>query len=233
MERNQTAPGERGLYMKIPRGMEVKGGKSEDFAPKVHRNIYGKKDARRTWFQYLSKKLIKEVGFTQSKIDECIFYKGKTMYILYTNDSILAGPNEKEIHQIIKDIKCAKLYITIEGDLEDFLGVNIDCRKDGSKHLIQPHLIDQILKDLRLDSDRVKAKTMPAMSSTLLSRHTNSEDFDRSFNYRSVLGKLNYLEKGSCSDIAYITHQCARFMMCPKREHGKAIAWLGRYLKGT
>ena len=94
-------------------------------------------------------------------------------------------------------------------------------------HLTQPHLIDQILKDLRLDDDRVKAKTTPATSSTLLSRHTNLEDFDRLFNYRSVLGKLNYLEKGSCSDIAYIIHQCARFTTCPKKERGKAIAWLG------
>jgi len=28
-------------------------------------------------------------------------------------------------------------------------------------------------------------------------------------------------------------HQCARFSSCPKKEHGEAIKWLGRYLKGT
>ena len=112
--------------------------------------------------------MVEEVGFTQSKIDECIFYKGKMVYILYTDDSILAGPDEKEIHQIIKDIKRAKLDITIEGDLEDFLGVNIDHRKDGSIHLMQPHLIDQILKDLRLNDNQVKAKTTPTTSSNQL-----------------------------------------------------------------
>ena len=48
-----------------------------------------------------------------------------------------------------------------------------------------------------------------------------------------MIGKLNYLEKGSRSDIAYIVHQCARFSSCPKKEHGEAIRWLGRDLKGT
>ena len=67
----------------------------------------------------------------------------------------------------------------------------------------------------------------------LLSRHSDSEDFDNSFNYRSVIGKLNYLEKGSRSDIAYIVHQCARFSIAPKKEHGEAVRWIARYLKGT
>jgi hypothetical protein len=44
---------------------------------------------------------------------------------------------------------------------------------------------------------------------------------------------LNYLDKGSRSDIAYATHQCARFVDQPKKEHGDALRWLARYLKGT
>ncbi len=48
-----------------------------------------------------------------------------------------------------------------------------------------------------------------------------------------MIGKLNYLEKGSRPDIAYIAHQCARFTVGAKVEHGKAIRHLGRYLKGT
>ena len=101
------------------------------------------------------KKLVNELGFKQSKVDECVFYRGQTLYVVYTDDSILAGPSEKDIDQIIKDPRKAKLDLTIEGDLQDFLGVNIEKKKDGTIHLTQPHLIDQILKDLRLDNDRV------------------------------------------------------------------------------
>ena len=37
--------------------------------------------------------------------------------------------------------------------MEDFLGINIQ-RNDEDIHLIQPHLIEQIIKDLNLDHDK-------------------------------------------------------------------------------
>jgi hypothetical protein len=81
------------------------------------------------------------------------------MYALYTDDSILAGPDPKEINQIIKKMEEVKLDITIEGDLQDYLGVNIERMEDGTIQLTQPHLIDQILDNLRLDNDNVSKKT--------------------------------------------------------------------------
>lgn len=152
---------------------------------------------------------------------------------MYTDDSILAGPNQDEIEQVIKDIKAANLDVTEEGTLEDFLGVNIDRKEDGSIHLTQPHLIDQILKDLKLDGPNVKTKPTPTPATKLISHHSASEAFDESFHYRSVIGKLNFLEKSTRPDISYTTHQCARFTSSPRKEHGNALRWLGRYLKGT
>ena len=37
----------------------------------------------------------------------------------------MAGPNKEEIDRVIKDIQNEKLNIMIDGDLQDFLGVNI------------------------------------------------------------------------------------------------------------
>ena len=42
-----------------------------------------------------------------------------------------------------------------------------------------------------------KPKDTPASSLELLLGHNNSEDFDKLLNYKSVIGKLNYLEKKS------------------------------------
>jgi hypothetical protein len=186
------------------------------------------------WNKYLVNKLVKELGFKQSKVNEWVFYRGKTLYVLYTDDSLLAGPDLKEIEQVIYDLQhTAKLAITVEGDLADFLGVNIDRQDNGTIHLSQPHLINQIIEDLRLKDDTVKICTTPAASSKLLTRHSDSQSFDNSFNYRSVIGKLNYLEKATRSDISYAVHQCAQFVSDPKVEHGEAVRWLGRYLKAT
>jgi hypothetical protein len=116
------------------------------------------------WFQYLLKKL-ESVGFEQSKHDECVFFKDRMMYVLYTDDSILAGPDQKEIEQAVQQMKEVGLDITIEGDLTDFLGVNIDRHEDdGMIHLTQPHLIHQILKDLHYDTEDITIKTTPGAS---------------------------------------------------------------------
>ena len=226
------APIERELYMELPKGYKIKGYDRKEYALKLNNNMYGQKQAGRVWNKFLVTKL-KKVGFVQSKFDECIFYHKNVIYILYTDDSIITGPTTNEINDAIKAIKSADLQITEEGDISDFLGVNITNHQDGSIHFHQPHLIDQILTDLKMNYNDVKGKSIPAQSSKILSRHSNSTPHDQSFNYKSILGKLGYLEKGSRPEIAYIVHQCARFSTSPKTEHSKAIRWLARYLHST
>ena len=52
------------------------------------------------------------------------------------------------------------------------------------------------------------------------------------FNYCSVIGKLNFLEKSTCPDITYSVHQCAHFSSDPKQSHADLVKHIGRYLKG-
>jgi hypothetical protein len=226
------APAIRLMFMEIPKGFTIDGvDNPEDYVLQINRNIYGGKDAGRTWFLYLKDKLEK-LGFVQSKLDDCIFYKGSMIYVLYTDDSILAGPNKEEIEATIESMK-VELEITVEDNLTDFLGVNIDHRDDGTIKLSQPKLVEQVLHDLHLDQDNATTKETPAASSKILSRHEDSRPFDNHFDYRSVIGKLHYLVAGSRSEIAYAVHQCARFSHAPTMEHAKAVKWIGRYLKGT
>ena len=227
------APVEKEVYMKVPKGFYITGKNPKDYVLKLNQNVYGQKQAGRVWNRYLNKILIEKVGFKQSKIDECVYYKGKTLYVLYTDDSILAGPDKDEIEGIIKKIEGTGLNITREGNISDFLGININKLPNGDIELKQPHLIDQILKDLKINDDNLKVKSTPSKVSQILHSGQKDAPFDNSFHYRSLIGKLNYLEKGTRSDISYITHQCARFTSNPKAMHAKAIRWIARYLKGT
>ena len=227
------APVERALYMHVPKGFEVEGAEPGEYVFKLNRNLYGQKQAGRVWNKYLVKGLT-ELGFKQSKIDECVFFKDDMIYVLYTDDSILAGPDKERIDKTIAAMK-TKFDMTEEGDLSDFLGINIErvqSSEGASFILSQPHLIDQIIEQLKF-KDNTKTKDIPMKSSVILSRHPQSASFDNSFHYRSVIGKLNYLEKGSRPDISYAVHQCARFCSDPKTEHGNAVRWIARYLKGT
>ena len=105
---------------------------------KLHKNAYDHKQVGRVWYRYLTKNLLEELGFEISQVDECVFYRGKTVYILYTDDSILAGPYPEEIYQVLKDLKKANLEVSDKGNIEDFLGVKIE-RKEGKIKLSQPH----------------------------------------------------------------------------------------------
>ena len=113
------------MYMKIPKGFEVEQSNKGEYVFKIKKNTYGQKQAGRVWNKHLCAKL-KKVGFKQSSIYQCVFYKEDMIYVLYTDDSILAGPSEQRIQAKIKQMQETGLQLTIEGDLEDFLGVNID-----------------------------------------------------------------------------------------------------------
>jgi hypothetical protein len=174
-----------------------------------------------------------QAGFVQSEIDECLFYKGQCVFVLYTDDSILAGPDIQELDEIIKAMQGTGLKLTVEGDISDFLGVQIDRLGKSKFKLSQPHLIQDIITELRLDKGNVAVKQTTGASSRPLLRHPDSPDFDDHFDYRRIVGKLNYLEKCTRLDISCAVHQAARFVAQPKIEHGKAIKWLGRYLVGS
>ena len=87
------APIDRDMYMEFPRGSKVPGGVDrKPFVLKLHRNLYGQKQAGRVWYKYLRKRLITKAGFVQSKHDKCLFFRGNVMYALYIDDSILGAP---------------------------------------------------------------------------------------------------------------------------------------------
>ena len=149
------APVERELFMKVSAGVKLKQGKKSDCVLKVHKNIYGQKQAGRVWFEYLTEKLF-EIGFKQSKHDACLFYIGKVLYALYKDDSILTGPSKSELDQVFHDLRNQKLDVTEEGDLSDFLGINIQRVEGGKLKFSQPQLIEQILEMTRITTRTTK-----------------------------------------------------------------------------
>ena len=65
------------------------------------------------------------------------------IYILYIDTSILTGPDQKEINQIIKEHTEEKLNLAVEGDIQDLLGENIE-KKWGWIDTLIPVTINRI-----------------------------------------------------------------------------------------
>jgi len=235
---------ERDLYMKLPAGFTVPGRTiteqdRKDYVLKLEKNLYGQKQAGRVWYLHLRKNLMK-LGFQPSQHDECVFYYGKTVFIVYTDDTILLGPDKDEIDLLVKRLS-RNFKIEDQGDLSDYLGIKIERKPDGTLEWTQPTLIQSILKDLKLDGEEIKGrqnkpniKPIPAHTSVPLTDHRDSPDHNpKDFEYRQVIGKLLYLEKSTRPDISCAVHQCARHCANPKIQHTAAVKRIGRYLLGT
>jgi Reverse transcriptase (RNA-dependent DNA polymerase) len=175
---------------------------------------------------------LQQIGFTQSINDPCVFWRRNVLIVIYTDDTIVTGPDESEIDQAIKDIG-NKFNITTKDNVDNFLGVKI-VKDEGTDKLTltQPQLIDSILADLNLD-EKSNARSIPALSSKILQAYADHPPHSEEWHYRSVIGKLNYLEKATRPDIAYAVHQCARFAESPKEDHTQAVKLIGRYLLST
>jgi hypothetical protein len=93
------APVECDIYMKLPKGIETRYGNGRTHVLKLLKNLYGQKQAGRVWNEHLVSGL-REIGFEQSKVDECVFYRGQTIFVVYVDDGIFARPNDdKSIKQ--------------------------------------------------------------------------------------------------------------------------------------
>jgi len=75
------APIEMDMYMELPQGIVVKGADSKQHVLKLLANIYGQKQAGRVWNAFLVEKL-REIGFTPSLVDDCVFYRGDIIFIV-------------------------------------------------------------------------------------------------------------------------------------------------------
>ena len=109
--------------------------------------------------------------------------------------SLMCAPTTKEVDKVV-DVLSTLFDVEDQGNISDYLGVKVGQDDDGSFHFTQTHLIDQILSDLHLLQPGTKTAVTPSLLTKVVQPPAeNDEPFDESFHYRSVIGKLNFLEK--------------------------------------
>jgi hypothetical protein len=83
-----------------------------------------------------------------------VLWKDGCVVVIYTDDTIIAGPNTVCVDIIIEMVE-DKFKITSSDTVDDFLGVNIEYQDDAKIIFSQPKLIQSILNDLGLKDDSV------------------------------------------------------------------------------
>ncbi|XP_075486495.1 uncharacterized protein LOC142526116 [Primulina tabacum] len=219
------------VYMSLPPGYQHKGAVFPHNAVcKLHKSIYGLKQASRQWFAKFSSTLIR-IGFVQSHADSSLFVRtrGRTFLALlvYVDDIVLATNDKKEANdlKIFLD-SCFKLKDL--GDLKYFLGIEV-ARSSSGISICQRHYALQLLTETGLLG--CKQRSTPLDVNLKLSIEDGELLPDPSL-YRRLVGKLLYLTI-TRPDLAYSVNRLSQFVACPREPHLQAVYSILKYVKGT
>lgn len=149
------------------------------------------------------------------------------------DDCLIFVHDKSEADALIEELQ-ANFILTDEGEVSTYLGVQVSKNaEDGTITLTQPFLIERILQSLGSAVKDANTKRTPAQYKHILSKDEFGSARKQDWNYRSVIGMLNYLAASTRPDILFAVHQCARFSSDPKLSHEQAVKRIVRYLKGT
>ena len=98
------APAEMPLYMRLPQGYKCNGITRKNQALKLLHNVYGQKQVGRVWNNFMDLGM-REIGLKPSKFDPCLYYRGSVVFLVYIDDSIVFGPNNQSIEQVVADLR--------------------------------------------------------------------------------------------------------------------------------
>lgn len=204
------------------------GGKGENRVCKLHKSLYGLKQASRQWFIKLSKDLT-TAGFHQSWSDYSLFvrnYKGRfTVLLVYVDDIILAGSHIDDIIMVKKYLS-SRFKLRDMGVLKYFLGIEVSRSKQGIV-LSQRKYALEILEDSGFLG--AKPTTFPVEYNTALTQGEGKLLSDPA-QYRRLVGRLIYLTI-TRPNIVYVVHILSQVMNKPREPHLETAHKVLRYLK--
>lgn len=197
---------------------------------RLHKSIYGLKQASRQWFVKFSTALFKH-GFSQSKSDYSLLTRGFgstfIALLVYVDDILVTGPSPTHINDVKKLLN--SLFLLKElGDVKYFIGLELARSKQGL-YLSQRKYCLQILEDTGfLNARPVSCPMDPNIK--LSKEYGTLLSFDDATSYRRLIGRLLYLQI-SRPDIYFVVHRLSQFLQNPTTSHLDAAHHLIRYLK--
>jgi histone deacetylase 1/2 len=230
------------LYMDIPPGLKERyphlfnQHENEYKCLKLHKSIYGLKQASKNWNDLLQTTL-NEIGLKESKVDKCIYIKRNENEItnragIYVDDIVLASKNPSESNQVKDDIK-RRFRMNESEELNWFLGIQIRRTRETKEiFLTQKQKIQKLLHDHKYTA--LEAAPTPMTDDILLKEGNGHHDRDTDAKtYQSIVGSLLHIMLHTRPDICFAVTKLAQFMQRPKESHLKALIRILRYLKGT
>ena len=217
------------LYMRGPVGYPGTKGK----VLRLHKSLYGLKQAGRTWNERLNSSLI-AMGYTRSKSDHCVYYMHNNdishFVAVYVDDLLFVGPDRDLIGRHLDTLE-TEYGIKRLGDANFILGIQVIRRSDGTIALSQRQYLEDVLT--RFGMRDAKPASTPLVPNTVLEPGLVKPDEATSRRYRQLIGSLTYAMTGTRPDLAFAVGYLGRFSEKPTSEHWAAGMHVLRYIAGT
>ncbi|XP_043687853.1 uncharacterized mitochondrial protein AtMg00810-like [Telopea speciosissima] len=215
------------VYMLPPPGYRQKG---ETLVCRLHKSLYGLKQASRQWYSKFSAALC-DFGFCHSESGHSLFYLNRgaasVFIILYVDDLVITR-SEISLIEEVKAMLHARFHIKDLGTLKYFLGIEVARSANGLTLNQRKYALD-ILKDCGLLGTR--PMDTPMEQNLKLDNELGTLLSDPS-SYRRLVGRLIYLTV-TRPDITHAVDILSQFMHQPRQTHLDAAHRLLRYLKAT
>jgi transposase InsO family protein len=219
---------EEEIYMKQPIGYED--GSTQ--VCKLQRSLYGLKQAPRCWNKKF-KTMLTNFNLKETRADSCVFISKKNKQLLivaiFVDDGLIAATDNELVNDLVRFLK--ENFETKEGDLNQFLGIEVDQKIDGSIFIHQTSYCKHILSKFNMEgANVVHIPTDPQHSlDTTALESTPVEGVP----YREAVGSLLYLSQITRPDITFAVNLVSRYLEKPKKVHWNAVKRIFKYLKST
>ena len=147
------------VYVKQPPGFEDPA--HPDHVYFLDKALYGLKQAPRAWYDCLSEYLLSN-NYRRGAIDKTLFIQEVDRDILVVQvyvDDIIFGATNMVLVERFKDVMSSKFNMSLIGELNFFLGLQVSQKEDGIQ-VHQQKYLRKILKKYNMDGAKTLATTI-------------------------------------------------------------------------
>ena len=116
---------------------------------------------------------------------------------------IILSRAKEDLEETLKGIG-ENFTMTDESNIETYLGIKID-HEPGFMIMSQPNLINRIINAIP-GMEKGNPKSTPMSPTLIMTKDLNVKERQETWNYRSLIGMLNYLVNTTHPELAYSVH---------------------------
>jgi hypothetical protein len=146
---------------------------------------------------------------------------------VYVDDIVFGGSSNSLVARFADDMSM-EFEMTIMGELQFFLGLQIKESKEGT-FVHQAKYTKDTLRNFKMKDS--KSMATPMSTTTALDANEEGEHVDQK-EYQSMFGSLLYL-MATRPDIQFSVCLCACYEASPRTSHQQAVKCILRYLRHT